>query len=259
MKVLVIGKGQIGTAIHAIVSRKNHEVHIRDIADYELGGVDVLHICYPDSLYFVQETMAYMAKYSAKLTIVHSSVAVGKTNDLGDRAVHCPVRGRHPNLESQIPAFPMFVGGDNKETVREACEYLNGLDLICKPVFDSMATEVCKLLSNVHMGLEVAWRQEVGRILNQFCIDPQFYHEWEDTYNEGYRITGDEQLTRPRLNPDPIGGHCILECTEILGKQFHSKLFDFIKESNDIEKTKRNGHSDAPKSKVKSKTKVRAA
>lgn len=238
MKVLIIGNGQIGQAIKNILS-PFHDVHIRDLKDYPLTGVDYLHICYPDSQSFVNDTKKYVEEYHPRLTLIHSSIGIGKTHDLGEGVVHCPIRGRHPHLTDQIPAFPIFVGGENKENVKEAAEYLAGCNLVCKMVYDSMATEACKILSNVHMGLEIAWRQEVGRIFEYLGLDQRVYEEWEDSYNEGYRITNNEQLTRPRLRTDPIGGHCILECTDIIGKTFKSKAFEFIKESNETEKAKR--------------------
>lgn len=240
MKVLIIGNGQIGRAMQEILSPK-HEVHIRDVEDYPLSGVDYLHICYPDSLYFVQETRKYIAQYKPTVTIIHSSIGVGKTIACGSHVVHAPIRGRHPHLAKQIPAFPIFVGGENDEDTALVCGYLEGCNLVAVPVKNPMGTELVKLLSNVHMGLEIAWRQEVARILQASNVDPLIYERWEESYNEGYRITDNENLTRPRMRPDPIGGHCILECTDILGKTFQSKAFDFIKESNEKEKTKRNG------------------
>lgn len=247
MKVLVIGAGQIGDAIRHIIAQTNHEVHIRDIADYPLSNVDVLHICYPDSRTFVKDTKAYIATYQPKMTIIHSSVSVGTTQKCGTKVVHVPVRGRHPNLAEQIPAFPLFVGGFDKQLNAEAVAYLEGCNLVACDVGDPMGTELVKLLSNIHMGLEIAWRQEVKRLLEYFAINPLVYERWEDSYNEGYRMTGDEQLTRPRLKPDPIGGHCILECTKILADQIHSKVFEFILESNEKEKAKRNGHRETVK------------
>ena len=236
MKVLVIGAGQIGKAIHEIV-KPFHDVGIRDVEeDNAVRNPEILHICYPDNLYFVSETRKYISKYKPSLTIIHSSVAVGKTAQCGEDVVHCPVRGRHPNLAKEIPAFTLFVGGASKDTVNKACKYLHGCGLIVKPVDDERATELCKLLSNVHMGLEIAWRQEVERMLKHFGVDSTTYESWEESYNFGYRVTGDEHLTRPTLKPDPIGGHCILDCVDILGKQFHSKLFEFIKESNGLAK-----------------------
>jgi hypothetical protein len=239
MKILIIGNGQIGQAIHQIVS-PHHEVYVRDIVEEnEVPNPEVIHICYPDNIYFISETRKYIAHYKPQLTIIHSSVAPGKTLECGDNVVHAPVRGRHPQLAQQIPAFPIFIGAQNQSAVRRAVEYLSSCNLVCTPVPDSFSTELVKLISNVHMGLEIAWRQEVGRILEKAGVDPLVYERWEDSYNEGYRFTDNEQLIRPRLRPDPIGGHCILECTAILANHHSSKLFDFIKDSNEAEKDKR--------------------
>lgn len=232
MKVLIVGNGQIGQAMQSILA-PYHDVHIRDLAGYPLSDVKVLHICYPDSEVFVNETRAYIKEYHPDFTIIHSSVGIGKTIACGSHVLHVPVRGRHPHLAAQIPAFPLFVGGENKEDRDVAVAYLEGCNLVATPVNDPTGTELVKLLSNIHMGLEITWRQEVGRILEHYNVDPLIYDRWEDSYNEGYRITNNEQLTRPRLSPDPIGGHCILECTEILGNQYESKAFEFIKESNE--------------------------
>lgn len=238
MKVLIIGEGQIGSAIKTILS-KYHEVFIRDLEDFTLSGVDYLHICYPDSLLFVKYTRSYIEQYKPKATVIHSSIGIGKTEQCGESVVHVPVRGRHPYLADEIPAYPLFIGGKNKAVVEEIKAYLEGCGLVAASAGDPKGTELIKLLSNIHMGLEIAWRQEVGRLLEKFNVHPLVYERWEESYNEGYRMTGNEQLIRPRLNPDPIGGHCILECTDILSKQAHSKLFDFIVESNEKEKTKR--------------------
>lgn len=242
MKVLILGNGQIGQAMEAILS-PYHKVTVKDTEDLQLSGVEIMHVCYPDSIYFLTETQAYMEQYRPKLTIIHSSVSPGKTAACGSHVVNCPVRGRHPNLAKEIPAFPLFIGGESREDVALAVEYLSGCNLVCADAGDPQGTELVKLLSNVHMGLEIAWRQEVKRMLDRFGVDPLVYERWEDSYKEGYRITDNEQLTRPRLRPDPIGGHCILECTDILSKRFESKIFDFIRESNETERTKTNGHA----------------
>ena len=236
MKALVIGAGQIGQAVYKII-KPVHEAHLRDVEEMSVDGIEVLHICYPDSLDFVTNTLAYIERYQPAFTLIHSSIAVGKTDECGEHVLHCPVRGRHPNLEKEIPAFQLFVAGRKEEDALKAQEYLERCDLVVKRIDEPRATEVCKLLSNIHMGLEIAWRQEVDRILSEFGISAGIYEAWEDSYNLGYRITGDEHLTRPRLKPDPIGGHCILQCLEILRAQYGSTLLDAINESN--EKTKR--------------------
>jgi len=231
MSVLVIGAGQIGQAIYEIL-KPFHEVYMRDLEDISFDGVKTLHICYPDSVNFVSHTRDYIEEYKPELTLIHSSISPGKTRLCGQHVVHCPARGRHPKLTLEIPAFSIFVGAANMDDATKACTYLEGCGLVTKPVNDPNATELCKLLSNVHMGLEIAWRQEVGRILKMRGVPASVYEAWEDSYNLGYRVTGNEQLTRPLMRPDPIGGHCILECLRILSAQHPSPLLDWIKESN---------------------------
>jgi len=63
-------------------------------------------------------------------------------------------------------------------------------------------------------------------------INPKVYTRWEKSYQTGYRKLKQYNLIRSIMRPDPIGGHCILPCTEIANKQFVSKAFEFILERN---------------------------
>ncbi len=235
MKSLVIGKGQIGSALFEIFS-KAHECYIRDLEGLDLEGVEVLHIAYPYSESFINQTREYIEKYRPRLTIIHSSVAVGTTIKCGEHVVHSPERGRHPNLAHEMKMFPKFVGGRNGKDLIMASQYLKACDWDVFLVTNPSWTELVKLMSNIHLGLEIAWRQEVNRIFKSFGgtlhDDIGVYEAWEDTYNEGHMALGHRQLIRPRLKSDPIGGHCILPCTDILASQFYSQAFEFIRRSN---------------------------
>lgn len=235
MKSLIIGAGEVGTSLFKVIS-PCHETRIKDLAPMEVDGVEVLHICYPDSDRFVEITKNYILKYKPKLTIVNSSVKVGTTLELGKEVVYSPIRGRHPNLESEIKIYAKLVAGFDVQQIELAREYfeLCGLNVIASD--DPSGLELCKLLSNIHMGLEIAWRQEVSRILKNFNVGEPVYQHWEETYQQGYLDLNQPHLIRPIMRPDPIGGHCILPCTEILKGQFSSKAFDFILESNEKRK-----------------------
>ena len=91
MKTLVIGKGQVGSALFDVL-RGTHDVYIKDIEPLELDGVEVLHICYPDHDGFYQTTKDYIAKYKPKLTIINSSIRVGTTEQFATGVVYSPVR-----------------------------------------------------------------------------------------------------------------------------------------------------------------------
>lgn len=235
MKTLIIGKGQVGSSLAKIVGVA-HETFIRDIEPLPLEGVEVLHICYPDSPKFVEITKRYIEEYKPRLTIINSSVAVGTTDKCGPHVVNSPVRGRHPNLETEMLAYPKFIAGRDPEDCALAANYFTACGWRIAVSRNPRTTEFLKLISNVHMGLEVAWRQEVDRMLKEFGVSAEAYEEWERTYNDGYRKSGHDHLIRPLMKPDPIGGHCILPCTEILQKQFPSPALKFILDSNEARK-----------------------
>lgn len=236
MRSLIIGRGQIGQALLNIFSRY-HETQIRDIEPVKVHGqVEILHIAYPYSEDFVRYTVKYMDEYKPKLTMIHSSVKIGTTDLCGEHVVHTPERGRHPNLDFEMREFPKFVAGRDCEDVRIAEQYFVECEWPVHTMFNPQATELYKLASNVHLALEVAWRQTVERMIEQIGHNafPRLgYEEWEDSYNRGHRSLGQQQLLRPRLKPGPIGGHCLLPCLDILSESFKSPFFKAIKESNE--------------------------
>lgn len=232
MKTLIIGAGQVGSALKTVLEKKNR-VYLKDLESLDLKGVEVMHVCYPDQSRFIQTTKNYIKQYKPRLTIINSSVAVGTTRRCGDDVVYSPVRGRHPALDTEMLTFAKFSGCENGKKALKAAEYFQRSGWNEVYATDNPdALEYLKLMSNAHMGLEVAWRQEVQRMMKRFGIDPNDYTHWEQTYSEGYRALGQFNMMRSIMKPGPIGGHCILPCTDILGKQFKSKAFDFILESN---------------------------
>lgn len=240
MKTLVIGKGQVGSALYEVI-KPHHETYIKDIEALELDGVEVLQICYPEHETFKQTTLDYIKQYNPSLVIINSSISVGTTRKIGQDIVYSPVRGRHPKLASDMKIYSKFVFCEDVEANKRATDYFESCGLNVQSFPDTFAGEILKLISNVHMGVEIAWRQEVERLLKNLKIDPYIYEEWEDTYSKGYIESQDFNLIRPSMSPAPIGGHCILPCTEILASQYPSKILDFIIESNNQTKGDTNG------------------
>lgn len=241
MRNLIIGAGEVGRALYKVFL-PHHQTCIRDI-DLMGGGdpreVDVLHIAFPYSDRFVAEVKRYISEYKPKLTIIHSSVKVGTTEECGPHVVHSPVRGRHPNLAKEMPIYIKFIGGGTAEDRALAAEFIAACDWTCRLFASSRDTERLKLLSNVHMGLEIAWRQEVARI----GVNDDIYRQWEDNYFDGYRHLNQERIIRPRMDLGPIGGHCILQCLELLDDEINPELAYFIVESNEQTKEKQHARS----------------
>lgn len=232
MRTLIIGAGEVGSSLRMVVS-KFHRTYIRDIHPLKVKNVEILHICFPDGPNFVQQVKDYIKEYNPKLTIINSSVAVGTTDKCGKHVVYSPIRGRHrPRLDAELVYFTKFIAGRDNKDVNLADEYFNQCFWLTHLTNDVTGTELCKLVSNIHMGLEIAWAQEMRRIVKHFKGDVKTYQLWENTYNDGYDELKQYHMRRPIMNPDPIGGHCILECTHILKEQYKSLAFDFIQRSN---------------------------
>lgn len=245
MKSLIIGAGQIGKALQDVFL-KAHICLIRDVDDFDCSDIEVLHITYPYSCEFVEDTKDYIELYKPKLTIIHSSVAVGTTDLCGKHVVHSPERGRFPDLAKHMQVFKKFISGGSASDREMAKKYFDALQWETILVDDAKWTELVKLLSNVHLGLEIAWRQEVDRIAESLIGAPAsaVYNLWETSYNLGHSDLGHRQLIRPIVRPAPIGGHCILPCTDILAEQYDSQFFTLIKESNAKRETEENSVSD---------------
>lgn len=241
MKSLIIGAGQIGSALNEIFS-DTFDCHMRDIAPLKLEGVEVLHIAYPYSDKFVGDTKAYIEQYKPRLTMIHSTVAIGTTEECGDHVVHTPERGRFPNLAKEMISYKKFIGGFDMDDCALAAQYLRACKWDSQIVDDPKITEALKLISNAHMGLEIAWRQE----LEHWLVDREVYQLWEDSYFSGYVRFGQMNLIRPRMRPDPIGGHCIVPSVEILKKSMKIPFLDQILETN--ERTKREKETQAARS-----------
>ncbi len=238
MKSLIVGNGQIGSALFEIFS-KHHETHVRDFEAITLEGIEVLHVCYPYTDKFVEQTQAYIAEYTPKLTMIHSTVAIGTTEKCGEHVVNTPERGRFPQLAKEMKVFKKFIGGHNMDDLVLASRYFMACEWKVQIVDDPKITEMLKLVSNAHMGLEIAWRQELAR----WDIDEEAYDLWEDSYFHGYVRLGQTEIVRPRMKPGPIGGHCIIPSTEILSQTFDSKVLEFIKQSNEQAKRQKDNFS----------------
>jgi len=99
-KVVVVGLGEIGKPLLDLIAQHYDAVGV-DIAPVEeVHKADVMHVCYPYQIKdFVGETVRYIERYQPEVTIINSTVGVGTTREIADRAsaavVNSPVRGKH--------------------------------------------------------------------------------------------------------------------------------------------------------------------
>ena len=223
---LVIGEGEIGSAIYNVLSEVYKEVYSRDIEDIALEQAEVLHICIPALDNFQEVVKDYIAQYNPELVIVHSTVPVGTCDELG--VVHSPVRGVHPHLEEGLKTFTKYFGGHNAKYASKIFEPITDVKVVDKAI----TTELAKILSTTYYGWNIIFQKEAKRLADEHGADFDIaYTDWNNTYNEGYTKLGREEVTRPVLNhvPGPIMGHCVWENSRflkdesIIGKVLYEK------------------------------------
>jgi hypothetical protein len=224
MKTLIIGNGEIGRSLGAVLDEK-YLVFIRDLEEIEVEGIEVLHICFPYGEYFIKQVIEYKEQYKPTYTIIHSTVPVGTSAKCG--AYHSPVRGIHPNLKTALKTFVKYLAPRDEILAN----YFNGAGINIEQVEKTESTELAKILSTTKYGIDILFNKEAHRLCEESGADFEMvYTHWTETYNQGYTKLGQPQFVRPVLKyiEGKIGGHCVIQNCKLL----KSWVTDLIKEKN---------------------------
>lgn len=228
-KVVIVGLGEVGRPLHALLSERYNVVGV-DIAppSEPVGKVDVLHICYPFEIKdFIGETARYIATFQPKITIINSTVGIGTTRAVAERAnapvVNSPVRGKHARMLEEIRSYTKFIGPMDPASGKIAAQHFQGAGLKTKVLSAPEATELAKLTETTYFGMMIAWAQEIERYCDQAG---QSYEEVASFYDEI------SFFPKTKYFPGVIGGHCVMPNIEILRKFDDSAILKAIKASN---------------------------
>ena len=172
-RVVVVGLGEVGKPLLQIVS-EYHDVIGVDITPptERFDEVDVLHICYPFQIKdFVSESARYIELFKPKVTIINSTVAVGTTRAVAERAravvVNSPVRGKHARMVEEMRSYAKFVGALDLAGAQDAADHFESVGLKARILSSPEATELAKLTETTYFGLMIAWAQELERFCDQ--------------------------------------------------------------------------------------------
>lgn len=222
MKQLVIGLGEVGSALQKILDCDGYDANsgLPESEQY-----DVLHICFPYSDGFVGYVKAYFATFQPSLVVVHSSVPVGTCDE--HRWIHSPIRGVHPNLEQGIRTFVKYFGGAGAE---EAAKIFSDLRINTVVTVEARTTEALKLWDTTQYGVMIMLEKSIHEYCRQQGLDPELIYEHANrTYNLGYTRLGMEHVVRPHLKhmDGEIGGHCVIPNAHLLASPIAEMLIEF--------------------------------
>lgn len=208
MRTIIIGRGEVGTALGKVLEEYKPEFIDPDIGlSSSAVSCDYMHICIPYSENFIEIVDTYRLEHQPKYLIVHSSVPVGTCDELG--AVHSPIRGLHPDLESGIRTFVKFLGGSEASQV---ADYFRRAGLRVMLFDSARTTEAMKLYDTTYYKVCIEFTQRVKKYCDEHDLNfHEVYTLANQTYNEGYTQLGHPEYVRPVLQPimAPLGGHCV--------------------------------------------------
>lgn len=239
MRNIIIGRGEIGSAVGKVLA-----LHDQDVSSYDKQGgeqgvfphdqtFDILHICIPYTDKFVRQVRAYQKKYKPRFTIIWSTVQVGTTKQL-ERTVHSPVEGKHPDLDKSIKYMRRWVGANTEANSKFAFTYFNKLlKLPVQSLPSSDFTEALKLLSTTEYGVNIAFAAYKKFVADSIDMPFELTKQWNRDYNDLYRRLGSSgQFQKFVLDPPDkkIGGHCVIPNAELLEESYPDDFIDMLLE-----------------------------
>jgi hypothetical protein len=233
-KIAIIGCGEIGSSLKKIYDEnQNYEIKVIDLAlglTDDITNVDVLNICIPYSKNFIKIVKKYIKQAKPNYTVIHSTVAPGTTEKIGNKVCHSPVRGLHPNLDLGLKTFVKYIGCNDSGISKKYQEHLNELGISSYICQNSKTTEYAKLLDTTYYGICIAYHSDVLKICQTENLNfDEVMTIYNKSYNEGYKKLQKENVIRPVLyGTDKIGGHCIVPNAKILKQFMNSDLIKSI-------------------------------
>ena len=231
---LIIGMGEIGSAVAQVLLDAGYKVSTLDLNSEPVNGdIEVLHICFPYTQYFLKEVKKYRVKYKPKLTIIYSSVPIGTTKQI-PHAIHCPIEGKHPRLNFGVKAFRKFIGyNDPKDgfMARDLWKPISEFELLP----NSDWTEFLKLASTSKYGINIVWADYMGDTAERLDMPYDYVKDWDRAYNNLYGRMKEWRYRKFVLDPPDgwIGGHCIVSNAELLNESYPEGMLDMIIELGD--------------------------
>lgn len=235
---IIVGAGEVGTGMGKIFEQAGNEVRYHDPYKEvfaETAEQTVLHLCFPYSDKFVEQAKEYIKHFDPVLTIIHSTVEPGTTEQIGDDVVVSFVRGRHKEgIEQTVAIHYKPLGCKNKDIAYKAAAHLIKAGFNVSEIYTNpRAVELQKLLDTTYYGVCIAYTKMAKELADKWGVEWEAIAEGNKEYNLGVLAVGHPEWVRPELEPmaGPIGGHCVVPNAKILMEKFPHKLLEAIIEA----------------------------
>jgi len=229
-RTLVVGLGEVGGAIAAILDR-NETVLRHDLEPLEIeASIGVLHLCIPfqSHIQFESAALRYIERFKPELTIIHSTVLPGTTRSIatksGSALAYSPVRGKHIRMEEDLLHYSKFVAAPRQADAEIAAVHLERAGMKTRRVGEVETLELAKLAETTYFGVCIAFAQELNRYAQQVGAN----------YSEAIQFFDEVKFVpREQYTPGFIGGHCVMPNIQLLLQIAPSAFLEAIVDSNE--------------------------
>ena len=246
-KTLIIGAGETGQALGRVLSSFYQVEYVDSLKGLNAEGeFEVINICYPPDKNFINNTKAYIKRFKPKLTIIHSSVPVGTTRQLGKGVVNSPINGQHANMAEELKIYPKFIGVADVYDEFLATRYLKNAGFNTITLSSPEATELAKLMCTSYYGWNLIYSKEMIEESKKYNVPfHEVYTVWNQVINKGFEKLGKFNHIRPIYEPveGEIGGHCVVNNAYLLDNfitrtiKGRNEIYKLNKEEKDENRT----------------------
>lgn len=220
MTDLIIGMGEVGTALRNLLQERKINVVTYDIIDEVVPKYDppeFMHVCVPYSDNFIKDIVNYIDIFRPQAVIIHATVKVGTTAIISQYVegripiFYSPIRGVHERFVQDLKRYDKFIAPNFNAYHKKLVERFNSIIMYDSP--DSL--ELAKVMETTYYGFLIAFRKDVDRKFGDMKLDSQIF--W-DFCEEIHGALGN----RPVMFNDgePIGGHCVIPNLKLLPDNF---------------------------------------
>ena len=229
MKDVVVGLGEIGKPIFALVSKsfktfgydKNSKLIPKSNQKYIESPTRFLHICIPYDKTFGSNIKKLVAKFSPKCIVIHSTIQPKTTSQLQSKfkipVIYSATRGVHKKMLRDLRRYTKFFAMEkNAPNAKWASSQFSLLmrkvGVKTKLMSDPLTLELAKIVCDTsYYGWLINYAQISQMITSKYKVD---YDEMWSFANEIHKFLGN----RPKMFPGFIGGHCVIPNLELINE-----------------------------------------
>lgn len=256
MKVLIIGKGAVGSAIGTLIEKAGYEVYYDDPMKkiFAEGGLsyDICHITFPMVKKDIWESNVKInfKTFTSRFWVIESSIIpesldiIKEKLPLGNFLIYSPIRGTESILLKEIKSRKKFfsvVSLPSEVHLYPFLEYMNSVYGETIRFSDAKALAYGKLIEVADFGLQIAFAQMVyfecqrrGYSFEEAYSQYRKYSVYGADYNKLKKGAPVKWIPRGIFRPDEIKGKCVIQDIDLLSGGYG--FWEIIKQLNELMK-----------------------